>query len=311
MNNIAALLPAALAATAAQQWPAPALYIIATPIGNLADISARALAALSMADIVAAEDTRVAQKLISAYGIVPRQLLRCDAHREADAAAPLIAALARGLRVALISDAGTPGISDPGARLVAAVRAAGHTVVPLPGASAVITLLSAAGLADTPFRFIGFAPAKGGELDTWVSELKTSKITTVFFEAPQRAKALLTRLATQLEPSQTVVIGRELTKRFETIKSFAVGQLAAFCALEDEAMQGEWVIAVSAAPAAPIDAAAENDALLHKLLPLLPLKTAVQLAAELSGASKNELYKRALELKKLAGDAADQPTDDE
>ena len=301
------LLPAALKATSGQHWAVPALYIVATPIGNLADITARALACLAMADVLAAEDTRVAQKLFAAYGITPKQLVRCDAHREEEACAQLIAALASGKRVALVSDAGTPAVSDPGARVVAAVRAAGYAVVPLPGASAVLTLLSAAGIADTPFSFVGFAPTKASEMDAWLEQLQTARTTTVFFEAPQRAAATLAKLAQALSPLPTstrrVVIGRELTKRFETIKSLLLIDAAQFIATENKAMQGEWVIAV--APAEPMldttgDEAA-HDGLLQKLLAHLPLKTAVQLAAELSGAHKNALYERALLLKNADG----------
>jgi 16S rRNA (cytidine1402-2'-O)-methyltransferase len=185
MNNIMELLPAALKATAGQTWATPALYIVATPIGNLADISARALACLQLADVVAAEDTRMAQKLFAAYGMAPKPLVRCDAHTELAASARLIAELAAGKRVALVSDAGTPAVSDPGARVVAAVRAAGYPVVPLPGASAVLALLSAAGIDGTAFSFVGFAPTQASEFTAWLAALEAAQTTTVFFEAPQ------------------------------------------------------------------------------------------------------------------------------
>ncbi|MBU6438128.1 MAG: 16S rRNA (cytidine(1402)-2'-O)-methyltransferase, partial [Betaproteobacteria bacterium] len=182
--------------------PAGTLYVVATPIGNLADITARALATLARCDALAAEDTRVAAHLLQAYGIERKPLVRCDAHREHEAAADIVSRLARGERVALVSDAGTPAVSDPGARVVQAVRAAGYGVVPLPGPSSVVTLLSAAGIDGTAFCFEGFVPGKASEVQQWLARLATATHTTVVFEAPHRAHATLTLLASALAPER-------------------------------------------------------------------------------------------------------------
>jgi 16S rRNA (cytidine1402-2'-O)-methyltransferase len=296
--SLAPLCAAAVQATAQQDFPAGALYVVATPIGNLADITARALAALARCDRVAAEDTRVAARLLQAYGIERKALLRCDAHREQEAAAAVIAALARGERVALLSDAGTPAVSDPGARVVQAVRAAGHRIVPLPGASSVLALLSAAGLDHPAFCFDGFVPVKAREFDRWLARLAHAPQVTVAFEAPHRIGETLARLARALDAGRTVVVGRELTKHFEQIAALQAGGIEAWLAMQAaQATQGEWVLAIAPAAPAATDDAARHDALLARLLAHLPLKTAAALAAELTGAPKNALYERALKLK--------------
>ncbi len=282
--------------------------MVATPIGNLADVTLRALAVLAMADLIAAEDTRVASRLLQAYGIDGKRLVRCDAHTERDCERVVLGELAQGARVALVSDAGTPAVSDPGAALVQAVRDAGHAVVPVPGASSVLTLLSAAGFTATAFRFDGFAPAKHSERDAWLRRLKAAHETVVFFEAPHRIAVTLHELATNLgHAGRRIALGRELTKRFETIAVLPLAELPAWLAQHAQRVQGEWVVALEAAAPEPATAhASEHDAMLRALLAHVPLKTAVSVAEQISGAPKNLLYQRALDLK--AGSDADDVT---
>ncbi len=283
-----------------QRFPEATLYVVATPIGNLADISLRALAVLDLCDIIAAEDTRVTHKLLQVYGILPNKIMRSDAYTESSISTDIIVALTAGKRVALVSDAGTPAVSDPGAALVSAVREAGFAVVPLPGASSVVALLSAAGLQDTPFSFLGFAPSQAKAREQFCRTLSQAVHTQVFFEAPHRARALLAVLAEQLAPEQRVIVGRELTKRFETIHSLKAGDIAAWLPAATHLDQGEFVIAVSGCArdeAADTLTSIASDTLLKKLLAHLPLKTAVAITSELSGGAKNELYEKALGFK--------------
>jgi 16S rRNA (cytidine1402-2'-O)-methyltransferase len=289
--------------TAPQMFAAPALYVVATPIGNLADVTLRALAVLAMADLIAAEDTRVAVRLLQAYGIDGKRLVRCDAHTERECESAVLGVLAQGARVALVSDAGTPAVSDPGAALVQAVRDAGHVVVPVPGASSVLTLLSAAGFTATAFRFDGFAPAKRSERDAWLRRLKDARETMVFFEAPHRIAETLRELAASLgHAGRRVALGRELTKRFETIAVLPLAEVPAWLAQDAQRVQGEWVVALEGAvPEHATAHAGEHDALLGALLKHLPLKTAVAVAEEISGTPKNLLYQRALDLKAASG----------
>ncbi len=274
--------------------------MLATPIGNLADISVRGLAALARADAIAAEDTRSAQRLLQAYGIAGKPLVRCDMHAEQQAAAALAARLAQGARVVLISDAGTPAVSDPGARLVDALRAQGHRIVPLPGASAPLALLAAAGFDERRgFRFLGFAPRKPGERAAFVDALGRSGEHAVFFESPQRMPALLAALAHGLPAARRVALGRELTKRFEHIEVVDAGALAAWAAtLGPQLQQGEWVLAVEAAVAAADDAPSalsEHDRRwLDALAQQLPPSTAAQIAAAATGRPRQQLYRALL-----------------
>jgi 16S rRNA (cytidine1402-2'-O)-methyltransferase len=287
---------AALAATADQAWPC-ALYIVATPIGNLADFSLRGIAALARAELIACEDTRVAAKLLQAYGIEPKKLLRADAHAEHEAKAAVLAALGEGKRVAYVSDAGTPAVSDPGALLAQAAHTAGFRVLPLPGASAVMSLLQAAGQVHTAFRFLGFAPTKDKALDEFLGKLQSAAEISVFFESPQRIERCLERIAALIDPRREITLGRELTKRFEVITKLRIGELTAHLQSQPQ-LQGEWVIALG--PALDTGSAAteaDHQALLSKLLPHMPVKAAVALAAELTGAPRNALYALALRLK--------------
>ncbi len=289
-------LRAAHEAAAAQHYPQAALYVVATPIGNLADVSLRALHVLGLADAIACEDTRHTQGLLRAYGIERpgQQLLAAHQHNEAQAAQALLARLHQGQRVAYVSDAGTPALSDPGARLVAAARGAGYTVVPLPGASSVTAALSVAGIAeDTGFVFVGFLPTKARERDAAVQRLANEARAAVLLEAPHRIEAL----ARALEPlgQRTVTVGRELTKQFEEIAQVQAAGLAEWLGAQPQRTRGEFVLVLHPAPAAAEHG--QDLRVLELLMAELPLKTAVKLAAEITGQPRNDLYASALKRK--------------
>jgi 16S rRNA (cytidine1402-2'-O)-methyltransferase len=272
-----------------------ALYVVATPIGNLGDITLRALETLRAADLIACEDTRHARHLLDHHGI-RAATLSVHEHNEAAAATKLIDALSSGKRVALISDAGTPGISDPGARACAAVRAAGFRVVPLPGPSAAITALSAAGLADARFLFAGFLPPKPTARRHEIEALKSVSAALVIYEAPHRIEETIADLAALLEPERTLVVARELTKLFEQIAVMPLPEGPTWLAADENRKRGEFVLVVSAPPPNEgLDAEAER--VLKALLAELPVKQAAKLAAEITGTAKNALYQRALQLK--------------
>ena len=276
-----------------------ALYVVATPIGNLGDISLRALETLRGVDLVACEDTRHARHLLDHHGIkVPT--LALHQHNENEAAEKLVRLLGEGKAVALISDAGTPGISDPGARAVAAVRAAGFRVIPLPGPNAAIAALSAAGLSDPRFLFVGFLPAKVGARRTAIAELAAVAATLVFYEAPHRVRETIADLVELLDNGRTIVFARELTKLFEQIAAMPLAEAPAWLAADANRERGEFVLLVSAPPPREgMDAEAER--VLAALLAELPVKQAAKLAAEITGQPKNALYARALELKGKEG----------
>jgi len=295
--SFAPALAAANDAAGQQNHPASTLYVVATPIGNLADISLRALHVLQKVDVIACEDTRHTQQMLRAYGIdLPgSQLLAVHQHNEAQAAQTVITRLAQGERVAYVSDAGTPAISDPGARLTAAVRLAGYRVLPLPGASSVITVLSASGMTgENGFVFTGFLPSKAGERQHAVQALAQETRAVVLLEAPHRIEALAQALGVLGE--RRITVGRELTKQFEQIETVAAQDFAAWLAEKPDRQRGEFALVVHDAPAA--ETSGEGLRVLQLLLPELPLKTAVKLAAEITGESKNVLYDQALELKK-------------
>jgi 16S rRNA (cytidine1402-2'-O)-methyltransferase len=295
--SFANALAAAHEAAGAQNHPASTLYVVATPIGNLADISLRALHVLSKVDVVACEDTRHTQQLLRAYGLdrPGSQLLAVHQHNEAEAAHSVLERLGQGQRVAYVSDAGTPAISDPGARLVAAVRQAGFRVMPLPGASSVTTALSASGMTgDSGFVFAGFLSSKATERQLAVQKLAQESRAVVLLEAPHRIEALAQALA--VLGQRPITLGRELTKQFEQIETLPAQDLSAWLAEKPERLRGEFVLVLHDAPVD--DATGEGLRVLQLLLPELPLKTAVKLAAEISGESKNTLYDLALALKK-------------
>jgi 16S rRNA (cytidine1402-2'-O)-methyltransferase len=290
-------LNAARDAAGSQHYPQGALYVVATPIGNLADISFRALHVLQVADSIACEDTRHTQALLRAYGIDKgaAQLLAVHQHNESEAAQAVIARLRAGQRVAYASDAGTPAVSDPGARLAAAVRDAGLRVVPMPGPSSVTAVLSVAGAAgdDGAFVFAGFLPSKAGERDMAVARLAQETRPVVLLEAPHRIEALSRSLAAL--GGRLVTVGRELTKQFEEVATLACADLPAWLAADSQRTRGEFALALHAAPQAP--RADDGLRVLELLLKELPVKTAVKLAAEISGGSRNELYEAALRMK--------------
>ena len=286
-------LEAARAAAGLQTYPQATLYVVATPIGNLSDISLRALHVLGLVDAIGCEDTRHTQTLLRQYG-VSKPLLPVHEHNEAEAAVTVIERLQRGERVAYVSDAGTPAVSDPGARLVAAVRAAGFACVPLPGASSVTTALSVAGISgDSGFVFAGFLPSKTDARDQAVQLLLTEKRAVVILEAPHRMEALARAFAPL--GARALTVARELTKQFEEIATLPAADLPAWLAASPQRLRGEFALVLHPAPQA---AAADDGArVLQLLLAELPLKTAVKLAAEITGAGRNELYEAALKLK--------------
>ena len=286
-------LDAARAAAGLQHYPPSTLYVVATPIGNLSDITLRALHVLGLVDAIGCEDTRHTQSLLRQYGI-SKPLLPVHEHNEAEAAVMVVERLQRGERVAYVSDAGTPAVSDPGARLVAAVRAAGFACVPLPGASSVTTALSVAGISgDSGFVFAGFLPSKTDARDQSVQLLLTEKRAVVILEAPHRMEALARAFAPL--GARALTVARELTKQFEEIATLPAADLPAWLAASPQRLRGEFALVLHPAPQA---AAADDGArVLQLLLAELPLKTAVKLAAEITGAGRNELYETALKLK--------------
>lgn len=273
-------------ARGSEQELMPALYVVATPIGNLRDITLRALEVLRQADWIAAEDTRVTRKLLAQHGItVPLRSVR--AHNERAAAEKIVADLARGKRIALVTDAGTPGVSDPGARVVASVRAAGFPVVPIPGASALAAALSVAGLPMDHFLFYGFLPARAGERRAVIDELATLPYALVFFEAPHRILAVVNDLAARLKGSRPLVVARELTKRFESVASLTVAEAPAWFEADRDRCRGEFVLIVGPQAAKPH---ADVERVLRVLLEVLPMSQAARVAASLTGLPRSQLY---------------------
>lgn len=293
-------LRAALEAAGGQNYPPGALYVVATPIGNLADITLRALHVLGLADTIACEDTRHTQALLRAYGIdkSSAQLLAVHQHNEAEAAQTVIDRLRQGQRIAYASDAGTPAISDPGARLVAAVRLVDLPVVPLPGASSVTTVLSVAGVADEggqhgAFVFAGFLSSKASERAAAIEALRVEPRAVVLLEAPHRIEALATALAT-LE-ARPLTVGRELTKQFEEIATFSAASFPGWLAANANRLRGEFALVLH--PAQNVVDTGPDTRVLKLLLAQLPLKTAVKLTADITGESRNALYQLALAMK--------------
>jgi 16S rRNA (cytidine1402-2'-O)-methyltransferase len=271
-----------------------ALYVVPTPLGNLADITRRAEEILRAVPWVAAEDTRHSAPLLKHLGSSAR-MMPAHQHNEHEAAARIVARLQAGESVALVADAGTPGISDPGARIVAAVRAAGGRVVPLPGPCAAIAALSVAGLADEHFLFWGFLPSKGGQRRQALAGLRDQPCALVFYEAPHRVLETVADLAAVLG-ERTLVIARELTKLFESIHSGPLTAALAWLLEDANRQRGEFVLIVSGAPAAADSG--EGERVLKLLLADgLPVRQAAKLAAAITGAAKNALYERALEIR--------------
>jgi 16S rRNA (cytidine1402-2'-O)-methyltransferase len=274
-----------------------ALYVVATPIGNLRDITLRALDVLAAADVLAAEDTRNTAHLLTHHGISANRLIAVHQHNERGAAEKIIALLQAGQSVAFVSDAGTPAVSDPGALLVQAVRNAGLRVVPVPGASAAMAALSAAGLNEPHFLFYGFLPNKSAARRTALLSLANYPFTLVFYEAPHRIVECVADLCGVLGGERQIVLAREISKLFETIHVCALHDAESWLKSDSNRQRGEFVVLVSGAIPQP-GLSADTLGTLTKLLAELPLKQAVQLAAKITGASRNELYQRALQIAK-------------
>jgi len=265
------------------------LYIVATPIGNLRDITLRALDILKSVDLIAAEDTRTAAGLLAAHGI-DGHLVSCHEHNEVRAAQTLIGHLQAGRSVALISDAGTPGISDPGAVLVRAARDAGLALEPIPGPSAVTTALSVAGLSGGEWRFHGFLPAKPAARRKLLERHRTLTGHGVYYEAPHRVTETLADLAALFGPERPLFIARELTKRFETLHACLLGEAQAWLAADPNNLRGEFVLIVGGAREETAPAQADAERVLAVLLDELPASQAARLAARITGAKRNVLY---------------------
>ena len=274
-----------------------ALYVVATPIGNLRDISLRALDVLGSADTIAAEDTRNSTHLLSHHGITGKRLLALHQHNERGAAEKVINLLAQGESVALITDAGTPAVSDPGALVVEGVRAAGYKVIPIPGANAAVAALSSAGLAAPHFLFYGFLPNKSAARCKELQALIEYPYTLVFYEAPHRILECVTDLLAIFGGEREIVLAREITKMFESIHRCRLQDALEWLNSDPNNLRGEFVLLVSAAPVRAEGLSAEAENVLKILLAELPLKQAVQLAVQITGIGKNELYQRALVLK--------------
>lgn len=272
----------------------PALFIVSTPIGNLGDITVRALETLAAASIIACEDTRVTATLTHKFGL-KAQLLPYHEHNAEKQRPRLLETLERGEAVALVSDAGTPLVSDPGYRLVRSVLEEGYKVIPIPGASAPMAGLVASGLPSDTVVFAGFLPQKGGPKTTRLNELAAIKATLIFFESPHRLAATLSTMAEVLGPDREAVVARELTKRFETFERGTLEEVAG--RYQDATVKGEIVILIGPPEEKPEAEAEDADALLLEALSDMPVSAAAKKVAKATGLDRGELYKRALSLK--------------
>ena len=284
-----------------QDLPAGALYMVATPIGNLGDITLRALHVLNAVDGIACEDTRHSAALLQQFGI-HKKCLALHEHNEMGGAQTVIQHLAQNERWAYISDAGTPGVSDPGARLVDEVQKAGFRVVPIPGASAVSSAVSIGGAvllnSEGRFQFVGFWPNKTKERDALIHDIRSSAKTSIFFESPHHIKETLLVLANALEPDRQLVVGRELTKKFEQIISVRASEIPQWLEAASS-LKGEFIILVAGRPASA-DEAPEHASLLlwaNALSPYLGSKEIAAVLAQALGLSKKEAYQIALDAK--------------
>ena len=284
------------------------LYVVATPIGNLGDITLRALETLKMVDAIAAEDTRHSAGLLSHFGIV-KKLIAVHEHNERQSAEKLLILLNAGENIALVTDAGTPGVSDPGAMVVDFMRKAGVKVVPIPGVSAVIAALSAAGIAQNGFLFYGFLPASGTARRKVLESLKMQTIVLVFYEAPHRIIESIIDLEAVLGADRRITFAREITKTFETIFSCDLSQAEDWLKNDTNQQRGEFVLLIEAEAVKPAEAfSKEAVRILKLLLADLPLKQAVKLAAEITNDKKNDLYELALTFKNSNANNANQNT---
>jgi 16S rRNA (cytidine1402-2'-O)-methyltransferase len=273
------------------------LYVVATPIGNLDDMTPRAVATLRAVSLIAAEDTRHSARLMQHFDIGTR-LLAVHDHNEASRVDALLAELQQGRDIALISDAGTPLVSDPGFRLVAAAQAAGLRVVPVPGSCAAIAALSAAGLPSERFVFEGFLPAKSVARQERLRALAAEPRTQIFYEAPHRIAECLADMVAIFGHERRIVLAREISKTFETIRQLPLGDMLGWVCVDENQQRGEIVLVLAGAPDNETDVDwQEADRLLKILLAELPLKQAASLVAEITGLKKNALYERGLALK--------------
>ena len=274
------------------------LYVVATPIGNLGDITLRALETLKSVDAIAAEDTRHTSGLLSHFGI-SKKLIAVHEHNEHQSAEKLLMQLKVGENIALVTDAGTPGISDPGAVVVDLVRKAGMKVVPIPGVSAVIAALSASGITQNGFHFYGFLPASGAARRKILQELAAQSVTLVFYEAPHRIVECVADMNAILGGERRITFARELTKTFETIYTCPLSLAGAWLQADANQLRGEFVLLVESAPLQEVaEIGEEAQRILKCLLEELPLKQAVKLATEITNEKKNALYDLALKAKK-------------
>ncbi|PPC95884.1 16S rRNA (cytidine(1402)-2'-O)-methyltransferase [Methylotenera mobilis] len=278
-------------------YPIGILYVVATPIGNLQDITLRALDTLKAVDAIAAEDTRHTSGLLSYFGI-SKKLIAVHEHNEHQSAEKLLSQLNAGESIALVTDAGTPGISDPGAVVVDLVRKAGVKVVPVPGVSAVIAALSASGIVQNGFMFHGFLPASGAARRKVLETLKTQTVTLVIYEAPHRIVDSIADMCAVLGGERRITFARELTKTFETIYSCNLSDAVAWLEADTNQQRGEFVLLIEAAALKDAEEMPEETVrILKLLLAELPLKQAVKLATEITHEKKNVLYEFALQLK--------------
>ena len=281
---------------AQQSYPTATLYVVATPIGNVTDITLRALHLLALADVVACEDTRKTGALLQRFGL-SQPTIAAHQHNEREVADKIVERLRAGQRVALVSDAGTPGVSDPGARIVDAVRAAGLNVVPLPGPSAAIAALSASGLVNDRFHFVGFLPAKARGREAALASLVRETSTLVFYEAPHRIVDCVEALAAAFEPTRQVVFARELSKMFEEVHRCELKDALGWVKADQHRERGEFVVLVAGAVEASDAEDAQAERILQILLRECSVKQAANLAAQITGRKKNALYERALQIK--------------
>lgn len=274
------------------------LYVVATPIGNLGDMTARAIETLTAVDLIAAEDTRHSAKLLRHFGI-HTEMLALHEHNERDQVSRLLETLRQGKSIALISDAGTPLISDPGYPLVHAAHAADIRVVPIPGPSAVVAALSASGLPSDRFVFEGFLPPRSQARRVVLERLRAESRTTIFYEAPHRIMECLQDMTDVFGAEREATIARELTKHFETVRSGMLAELLAWMQRHDEQQQGEFVVLVHGAVRAEetTDESVEAERVLGILMQELPMSQAAELASRITDVPKNRLYKRALALR--------------
>ncbi|OFV51118.1 rRNA (cytidine-2'-O-)-methyltransferase [Oligella sp. HMSC09E12] len=284
----------------AQHWPSATLYVVATPIGNLSDISQRALYALQLADVIACEDTRATQVLLNAYSI-HKPLIAAHQHNEAGVADKLIERLAAGQRVALVSDAGAPAVSDPGGKIVAKVHAAGYRVCAIPGPSAVITALMASGFSSDEqpaFAFAGFVPSKKGARQAWFQYWLAQPMAVIMYEAPHRLKdcfKAIVALAAE-EPARRIMVGRELTKRFEEIAVLPIVELVNWLSEDPQREKGEFVLVLEAATQA--QAKQDYEPLLKELLAHgISVRDSAKILNKSMGVARDEAYQAALALK--------------